>query len=366
MSDKFLEQIAEDVVRETVDEIVEETSASETVNNADEACEILVPYCMEEDIARGDVLNREIGLLLEKEKLLTKKLSLAKDKGLHEQADRCRLLLQRVVIHRNRKKAELAEIEKRVQRAQAVEFMERFSKEVDELTAELEDGLFDLDPKPKKFDQEPLYVAEQDYKAKAKRTSFAAKLCVWIGVLGGLLGAIAYLLLSHFDKFAFNWLILSAFGGFIVLMLGLSLIFVAVSKRNARMALAIEQEIAERKAEYEAACAEYARMLEKARKISQAEYFEDIAEAYAIEKAGDTRRANMKQLQKWIPDLSDPEKLKKGAKIALPILTACVALVIASSAKKRKKKKAQSEQKSGENHILQAMDICREILNRIS
>ena len=363
MSEKLLEQIAEDIVRETVNDIVKEDSNSRAGNNSEELQASFVPYDMEKDLARGNQLRREIDRLCEKEKLLTKKLSLAKDKGMHEQAEQCRLLLQRIVIHRNRKKKELAEIDTRVQRAQAVDFMERFSKEVDNLTTELEEGLFDLEPKPKKLDAgAPLFVAERDYKAKAKRQSVAAKVFVWLGILGGLLAAIAYLLLVHFDKMQFNWLILSGCGAFVVLMLLLSWVLCAAAKRHRKMAEKIELEIAERQAAYEAECREYARMIERARKISQAESFEDIAEAYAIEKEGDLRRVNMKRLQKWIPDLSDPEKIKKTAKILLSITAACVAVGIAVSAKKRKKKKSQ---KTGESRISQTLDVCREILDRI-
>jgi len=365
MSDKLLEQIAEDVVRETVEEIVEETNATDETIVDEECCDPGIPYCIEDDLARGEQLGREIDRLLEKEKILTKKLSLAKDKGMHEQADRCRLLLQRTVIHRNRKKNELAEVETRIQRAQAVEFMERFAKEVDELTAELEENLFDLEPKPRKCDQAPLFAAEHDYKAKAKRQGVLSELFIWIGILGGLLGCIGYLLLVHFDNFELNWLIFSAFGAFILVMLGLAWVFIALSKRNMRLALAIEDEIAARQAEYEAQLAEYARMLEKARKISQAENFEDIAEAYAIEKEGDGRRANMKKLQKWIPDLSDTEKIKKIVKLAVPVVTACVALTVAVSAKKRNQKKGKTET-TKDNHLSQAIDICRAFLNHIS
>jgi hypothetical protein len=139
--------------------------------------------------------------------------------------------------------------------------MERFSKEVDELTSELEDGLFDLEPKPVKFDQKPLYEAEHDHQVKAKRQSIVAKLCIWIGMLGGLLGAIGYLLLVHFEQCQFNWLVLSAFGALVLVTLVLSIVLGVISKRNRRAAQAIEQEIAERKAEYEAACAEYERVL---------------------------------------------------------------------------------------------------------
>jgi hypothetical protein len=44
---------------------------------------------MEKDLARGNQLRREIDRLCEKEKRLTKKLSLANDKGMHEQAEQC-------------------------------------------------------------------------------------------------------------------------------------------------------------------------------------------------------------------------------------------------------------------------------------
>lgn len=364
MSEKLLEQIAEDIVRETVNEIVEEESNSRADNNSEELQTPFVPYDMEKDLTRGDQLRREINRLCEKESVITKKLSLAKDKGMHEQAEQCRLLLQRIVIHRNRKKRELAEIDARVQKAQAVDFMERFTKEVDNMTAELEEGLFDLEPKPKSLEGSPLFVAERDYHVKAKRRSIAASFFAWFGIFGGLLAAIAYLLLVHFEKLPFNWLILSSCGAFLVLMLLVSWAFCAAAKRNRRLAEAIELEIAERQAAYEAECLEYARMIERARKISQAENFEDIAEAYAIEKEGDARRVKMKAMQKWIPDLSDPEKIKKTAKILLSITAACVAVSVAVSAKKRKKKKEKNE-KTDEGRMVQTFDICCKILDRI-
>ena len=258
---------------------------------------------------------------------------------MHEQADRCRTLLQRVVLFRNTKKAELAEVQERIRKAKALAFMEKFSKEVDDLTNEIEEDLFGLETKVEEPDQEPLFRAEYDHRAKSKRLSFISSLFVWVGLLSGLLGAVAYLLLVSFHQTAFSWIEFSVFGIVIVAMIVVALIFGALSNRHKRLANEIEQEIAERQAEYEAECREKERLLEAARKISQIEDSDGIAEAYSIEKEGDRQHGKQERVQSLIADFSNPEKLKKVAKKALPIVAACAAVAALVIVGKRSKKK---------------------------
>ena len=323
MDDKLSKKAVDEKVEPVEQEAVEQEEAEETV------------HTLEQDEALREEVLADIEKLKEKSRILTGKLCVAKDKGMHEQAERCRTLLQRVVLFRNQKEAELKEIEERIRKAKALEFMERFSKEVDDLTYEIEKELFGLEVDEEKLDQTPLFEAEYDHKAKAKRLSFISSLFVWVGMLSSLLGAIAYLLLAVCHYTAFSWLELSFFGGILVI----ALIFGAVSNHHKRLAKAIAEEIEERRAEYEAEKLERERKLELARKVSQVENFDGIAEAYEIEKKEDQQRTVKKKVQALVPDLSDPEKVKKTLHRILPIVAVFAVMTAALVTKKHKKKK---------------------------
>lgn len=330
----------EKLSKKTVDNAVESMEPAEVAEQV-EAEETV--HTLEQDETLRDSLLAEIAVLNEKSHVLTEKLCIAKDKGMHEQADRCRTLLQRVVLFRNQKETELKEVEERIRKAKALEFMEQFSKEVDELTYEIETELFGLEVDTEEPDYTPLFEAEYDHRAKGKRLGFIASLFVWVGFLSSMIGAIAYLLMAVCHYTAFSWIELSLFGGILVLALILALIFGAFANRHKRLAKAIDEEIAERRAEYESEKATRESKLAQARKISQVEDFDGIAEAYEIEKKGDQQRAVKKKVQSLVPDLSDPEKVKKTLKRVLPIVAAfAVVTALAVSKKHQKKKKKKS------------------------
>ena len=68
-------------------------------------------------------------------------------------------------------------------------------------------------------------------------------------------------------------------------------------------------------------------------------------------------------MQAWVPDLSDPEKLKRALKIALPIVAAGTALTLALSSSKKKKK---AEKQQIEKHPATILDLCCEVVKRLS
>ena len=238
------DKLSKKAVDEKVESVAQDEALAEQEVAEQEETEETVHTLEQDEALRKEVLA-DIEKLKEKSRILTGKLCIAKDKGMHELAERCRTLLQRVVLFRNQKEAELKEIEERIRKAKALEFMERFSKEVDDLTYEIEKELFGLEVDEVELDQTPLFEAEYDHKAKAKRLSFISSLFVWVGMLSSLLGAIAYLLLAVCHHTAFSWLELSLFGGILVIALICALIFGAVSNHHKRLAKAIEEEIEE-------------------------------------------------------------------------------------------------------------------------
>ena len=336
-----------------IEEKVDPKAQDEAVVAQEETEEAV--HTLEQDEALRDALLAEIEDVQEKTRVLTGKLCIAKDKGMHEQADRCRTMLQRVVLFRRQKEAELKEVEERIRKAKALAFMESFSREVDDLTNEIEKELFGLDLGEAEPDHTPLFEAEYDHKAKAKRLSFISSLFVWVGMLSSMLGAIAYLLLTICHYMAFSWMELSLFGGVLVITLIFALIFGSASNRHKRLAKAIAEEIEERRAEYEAERLERERKLEQARKISQVESFDGIAEAYEIEKKEDQQRTVKKKVQTLMPDLSDPEKIKKTLNRVLPIVAAVAVVTAALVTKKHKKKKLKKTAEQEEAAIRRAL-----------
>ena len=336
-----------------IEEKVDPKAQDEAVVAQEETEEAV--HTLEQDEALRDALLAEIEDVQEKTRVLTGKLCIAKDKGMHEQADRCRTMLQRVVLFRRQKEAELKEVEERIRKAKALAFMESFSREVDDLTNEIEKELFGLDLGEAEPDHTPLFEAEYDHKAKAKRLSFISSLFVWVGLLSSMLGAIAYLLLTICHYMAFSWMELSLFGGVLVITLIFALIFGSASNRHKRLAKAIAEEIEERRAEYEAERLERERKLEQARKISQVESFDGIAEAYEIEKKEDQQRTVKKKVQTLMPDLSDPEKIKKTLNRVLPIVAAVAVVTAALVTKKHKKKKLKKTAEQEEAAIRRAL-----------
>lgn len=317
-------------------------------------------HALEDDLLLKEVLQTNIRLLENKEKVLTQKLCIAKDKGMHEQANRCRVLLQRVVLQRNRRVAELKETEERIRKARALEFMERFAKEVDELTGAVEEDLLGADALTGSPDTAPLIEEEADRRAKAKRLSFIASAFVWVGLLSGLIGALVYMLLVEFRYIVFTWSALSVFGMLTLMLLVAALCFGAASNRQKKLAKELADEIAEMRAQYEEECRKRRYLLQKTKMISQLKDADAIREAYEIEKAGDQQREIQKNIREWIPDLSDAEKVKKGLIRAASVTAACTAVAVALVVRKRKKTEQRFAEKENE------LEAFRTLFERLS
>ena len=285
------------------------------------------------------MLLADIAFLKEKENILTKNLSQAKDKAMNAEAEKLRVLLQRVVLERREMQEALKIVEDRIRETKAREFAEQFSEEVDQLTAEIEQEVFGVEEEEP--ETAPLFEAEYDHMAKSRRLTFIAKTFAWVGILAGLLSSLAYMLLVEFAWFEFSWVELSVFGGFTVLMLLIGLCIGGASNKHKRIAAEIEQEIAELEAQFEAERLERERQEAEEKASWRNENMDAILEAYALEKASDNKRAAKKAMQKLIPDVSDTEKLKKTVHKVAPIAVACTAVAVAALVAGNKKKSAQ-------------------------
>ena len=311
-------------------EDMEDDSLLAEIDEALEAVEETV-----DDATLAEQLRADIRLLIENEKLVTKKLCLAKSKGLSPQIDQCRVLLQKVVAQKLKKQAELKEVEERLREAETKKFAAEFSEELVALTEHIERDVLGIDPE--ELPEPPSYEPMYDHLAKSKRLSVIAKALAFVGIFAGFIGALVYMLLSEFSYIRFNWVDLAIFGGVAVVMIVVGLFVGGASNRQARIAEKIAVEIAERQIAYEAELAELERIAAEKNAEWKNENADAVIEAYKIEKAGDAKRTAKKALQGMIPDLSNPDDVKKNARKLLPIAAAVATvatLAIASASKK--------------------------------
>ncbi len=289
------------------------------------------------DVALIKSLRAEIKTLEGKEKELTKKLSVAKENGLDEQVSRCRALLQKTVRYKIDLRRELKDAELRHREAEAKRTMERLSEEIGALTEEIEELL----PAVEKTEFEtPLFEEEYDHLAKSKRLSLIARAVAWTGILGGLIGAIVYMLLVVIENIEFTWWPgMATFGIGAVALIVVGLILGGCSRRHKRLAAEIAEEIEEQKAAYEAERAEQERLEYEANAPWLNDNMDAVTEAYAIERAGDRKRAGKRSLQKLIPDPENDDVKKVVHKLA-PVAIACTAVAIAALTVSGKKKSA--------------------------
>ena len=151
------------------------------------------------------------------------------------------------------------------------------------------------------------------------------------------------MLMVEYAFFPFAWLDLAIFGGILVVLLIVALCVGGASNKHRRIAARLEEEFKEKQAEYEA---EMARIMEEKKAIWKNERVDAVLEAYRLEKAGDVARNKKKALQRFIPDLSDPNLVHKVAPVAA-VCTAVAAIAVASAAKRSaQKKKAAKLRKS--------------------
>jgi hypothetical protein len=254
--------------------------------------------------------------LEEKEALLTEKLCAAKEKGLVAQADRCRALLQKVVLQKRIKKDELQECEAR-----------KLAEELDELAAELE-----LEFDPDLFVEEK--QEEYDYRAKAKRMSLWSRIVGFGGFLTCLIGAFIYLFLCQVEtmNLPFEWMNLAITGV-------VAVIFVIVGLLIGHSANACEDKADEIESERLEKEAELAK--KKEAELLALANLNAISEAYSIETNKDFEIAHpKKKLFGSVKMPEVPEGVKKNVHKIVPIATACTAVVAAIALSSAQKKKA--------------------------
>lgn len=258
------------------------------------------------------VLMRDaVAELQEKETVLCEKLNLAKEKGLTEQADRCRDLLRKVVRQRLKMQEELRIAEAR-----------QLAQELDALTEEI--GA-EFDPAPIPVEE----TEEYNYMAKSRRLSFLSKMIGFVGVFACFIGAFVYLLLAQVDtlNLPFEWTGLIVVGIGAVVFFVIALIIGASANKYKLIAEMLEAEREEENAILEAIAKEEA---------FTAESLDASAEAYALEKNVDSKVAAKKFLVKLPVEV--PEKVKKNVHKIVPVAAVCTAIAAAfavSAARKR-------------------------------
>lgn len=289
--------------------------AEKLLEQAEEALAVeeeLVPVT-EEFLAQ---LRAEIADLEDKEALLTEKLCVAKEKGLVVQADRCRALLQKVVLQKRIKKDELQESEAR-----------KLAEELDALAEELE-PIFNPDP----FEEEK--EQEYDYRAKAKRLGIWSRLVGFGGFFACLIGAFVYLFLCQVEtmNLPFEWMNLAATGVVAVVFVVLGLIIGASANNCEKLADEIEAERLEKEAEL---------AKQREAEILALANLNAISEAYSIETKKDFEIAHPKKKLFGSVKLPEvPDGVKKNVHKIVPIATACTAVVAAAALSSAQKKKA--------------------------
>ena len=291
-----------------------------------------------DDELQKELLLADIRLLEEKEAVITQKLCLAKEKCMMAQADQCRTLLQRIVHERLRKKEELKEVEARIREAEAKRKMEELSVEIEELTESIESEIFGRNVDGEEIT--PVFEPEYDHWAKSKRLSVVAKAFAWVGVLAGLIGGIIYMLLVENAYFPFSWVEFAIFGGVALAMIIIGICFGAASNRQKRIAKAIDEELAQKKAAYEAELLERARLEAEANAAWKNDNVDAVAAANEIEKKGDAKLTRKRALQSLIPDLSDKEDVKNKLHKIAPIVAAAAAVAAVAAVSSGKKRAA--------------------------
>ena len=270
-----------------------------------------------------DAMRAEIADLEEKESILTEKLCLAKEKGLVAQAEKCRELLQIVILQKMRKTDELREAE-----------AHKVAAELDALTAELEQ---EINPSPITEEQ----IEEQyNYMAKSKRLTLVSKIIGGIGTFACVVGALVYLILTQVEtmNLPFEWLYLIADGAAFLLFGLIALCIRKSAKRCKQIAEEIEAEILET----ERLIAE-----QKAAEAMMLERLDANAEAYTAE----TNQAieNAKPPRKKFGPITLPEipdAVKNNVHKIAPVAAVCVTTVAAAAVVSSQKRAAEAKRAS--------------------
>lgn len=266
-----------------------------------------------------EALRASIAYLEEKEALLTEKLCEAKAKGLTQQSDRCRALLQKVVIQKRQKKDLLQEAEAK-----------KLADELDGLADELE---AEFDPKPFAEEEE----LEYNYRAKAKRLSLISRMIGFVGVFACLVGSLVYLILTQVEtmNLPFEPLSLIITGGAAVVFVVIAVIVGASANNYKRYADEVEADRLEK--ERQLAEQERAELLALAR-------LNAVSEAYSIETKQDMQNAKPKRAlfgKVKMPEV--PEKVKNNVHKIIPVAAICTAVVTAAAISSAQKKNAAAK-----------------------
>ena len=266
-----------------------------------------------------ELLRASIAELEEKEKLLTEKLCMAKEKGLTQQADRCRALLQKVVVQKRLKKDEL-------QQAEAC----KLADELDALAEELEQ---EFDPKP--FEEEK--ELEYNYRAKSKRLSLISRMVGFIGVFACLVGSFVYLLFTQVEtlNLPFEWIYLAITGVAAVIFVIIALLIGGSANSYKRLADEVEADRLEAE-----------RLLEeqKREELLALSQLNAVSEAYALETNQDMQNAKPQRKLLGSVKLPEvPEKVKKNVHKIVPVAAVCTAVVAAVAISSAQKKSAAAK-----------------------
>lgn len=278
-----------------------------------------------EEMAQAiEAIRAQIEELDRKETVLAEGLIKAKEKGLIEQADRCRELLQKVVVDKNVKKDELNEMEAR-----------KLAAELDAMTSEVARDLG-----VEALSEEERFAEERAYFAKAKRLKLVSKMIGFIGVLACLVGSLVYLIFTQAEtlNLPFEWLYLAVTGVAAVIFIIISMLVASSANKYQTYG---EMIVAEREEEERIA----EEMLKEA--AFAASELNVAAEVYNIEQA---KKVEMDEAKKPAPkkfwkvnlkDVNVPETLKKNVHKAVPVAAvATTAVAVAALVSSQKKVKA--------------------------
>lgn len=291
--------------------------------------------------ALSAALRERIADLENKEGVVGEKLGVAKRRGLLSSANKCRVLLQKLARRKNEVKAELAAVEARLGEIEA----KREIREIRALTEEIEAEVFPTAEDLVEMEC-PSFSPVYARVAKAERLGLIARVFAWMGLLAGLCGALAYLLLVEFNYVHFRWLDLAVFGAVIVVPALIGMIFGCCSNRQRRMAdRAMETLDAEMRA-YEAAVAEQQEILDA--ELVAWKHENTVA---AVEVDGNEHAAHRKTLENEKQEQLKSRALGLTAKLGedkqkmIPVALACaaVALVVARRSSRKKKAAARRE-----------------------
>lgn len=298
----------------------------------------------EDEAALGELatsLRNRIADLENKEGQVGEKLTVAKRRGLLSSANKCRVLLQKLARRKNEIRAELSAVEARLGELEAKREIEEIRALTEEIDAEVFPTAEDL------VEMEcPSFSPVYARVAKAERMGLIARVFAWTGLLAGLCGALAYLLLVEFNYVHFRWLDLALFGAVVIVPALIGMVFGLCSNRQRRMAdRAMETLDAEMRA-YEEAVAEQQAILD-----AECVAWKHANTVAATEAADAEYAAHRKMLESEKQEqlksraMGLTAKLGDGKQKMIPVAIACaaVALVVARRSSRKKKAAARRE-----------------------